>query len=60
MVQWLRLGAFTARARVQSLVGELRSCKPRGTAKKRKSSGSSAWQRFLRLDTIGMTHKRES
>ena len=27
-VQWLELGAFTARAQVQSLVRELRSCKP--------------------------------
>ena len=26
--QWSRLSAFTARAQVQSLVGELRSCKP--------------------------------
>ena len=29
-VQWLGLGAFTAGARVQSLVGKLRSCKPHG------------------------------
>ena len=36
MVQWLGLGSFTARARVQSLVGELRSHKPRGTAKTKK------------------------
>ena len=33
MVQWLGLSSFTAVARVQSLVRELRSCKPRGTAK---------------------------
>ena len=33
-VQWLGLGAFTARARVQSLVGKLRSCKPRDGPKK--------------------------
>ena len=33
-VQWLGLGAFTAVAQVQSLVGELRSCKPHGVAKK--------------------------
>ena len=31
--QWLALGTFTAVAQVQSLVGELRSCKPHGTAK---------------------------
>ena len=36
MVQWLGLGAFTAVAGVQSLVGELRSCKPHGVAKKIK------------------------
>ena len=34
VVQWLGLGAFTAMARVRSLVGELRSCRPRGVAKK--------------------------
>ena len=33
-VQWLGLGAFTAVARVQSLAGELRSCKPCGMTKK--------------------------
>ena len=36
MVQWLELHVFTARAWVQSLLRELRSCKPRGTAKKKK------------------------
>ena len=36
MVQWLGLGAFTARARVRSLVRELRSCKPRCAAIKKK------------------------
>ena len=37
-VQWLGLHALTAegRARVQSVVGELRSHKPRGTGKKQK------------------------
>ena len=33
VVQWLDLSVFTAEALVQSLVGELRSCKPRGVAK---------------------------
>ena len=33
VVQWLGLGAFTLVAWVQSLVGELRSYKPQGTAK---------------------------
>ena len=37
-VQWLGLGDFTAKVRVQSLVGELRSQKPRSTAKKKKTS----------------------
>ena len=36
VVQWLGLGAFTARPQVQSLVGELRSCKPGSMAKKRE------------------------
>ena len=31
-VQWLALSVFTAGARVQSLVGELRSHKPRNVA----------------------------
>ena len=35
-VQWLGLLAFTARAWVQSLVRELRSCKPRDMAKRKK------------------------
>ena len=35
VVQWLRLGAFTAGAQVQSLVGELRTRKPRGEGKKK-------------------------
>ena len=33
VVQWLGLDAFASRARVQSLVGELRSYKPWGVAK---------------------------
>ena len=36
VVQWLGLGAFTARARVHSLVRELKSCKPCGVARKIK------------------------
>ena len=32
----VRLGNFTAVAQVQSLVRELRSCKPHGTAKKKR------------------------
>ena len=34
-VQWLGLSAFTARAQVQSLVGELRSHKLHGVTKKK-------------------------
>ena len=33
MVQWLRLGALTAGARLPSLVSDLRCCKLRGMAK---------------------------
>ena len=39
-VQWLGLGAFTAGAQVQSLVGELKSQKPSGAAKKKKKKRS--------------------
>ena len=35
-VQWLGLSAFTARAGVQSGVGELRFCKPHGVTKRKK------------------------
>ena len=35
-VQWLGFGAFTAGARVRSLVRELGYCKPRYMAKKTK------------------------
>ena len=38
-VQWLGLGAFTAVAWVQSPVGELKSCKLWGVAKKKKKVG---------------------
>ena len=33
VVRRLGLGAFTARAQVQSLVGELRSCRQQGATK---------------------------
>ena len=36
VVQWLGLGAFTAVAWLQSLVGELRSLTPCSVAKKKK------------------------
>ena len=35
-IQWLELGTFTAVAWLQYLVRELRSCKPRIVAKKKK------------------------
>ena len=38
MVQWLGLHIFTAEAQVQPPVGELRSHKPHGTAKKKNLS----------------------
>ena len=38
-VQGLGLGVFTARAWVQSLVKELRSCKPCGMSKRKKKKG---------------------
>ena len=36
-VQWLGLGVFTARDQVQSLVGELRPCKPHSTATQKRN-----------------------
>ena len=36
MVQWLGPGTFTAGAKVQSLAGELSSCKPHGTQGKKE------------------------
>ena len=44
MVQWLGLGAFTARAQVQSLIGELKSYKLRGTAEKKMLPSSNGEQ----------------
>ena len=41
-VQWLGLRALTAVAQVQSLLGELRSYKPQGTAKKQKTKQNSS------------------
>ena len=40
-VQCLGLGAFTAMARVQSLVRELRSCKPHRTTPQEKGGGGT-------------------
>ena len=41
-VQWLGLGAFTAVAKVQSLLGELRSHKPHVASKKKKVNTASS------------------
>ena len=37
-VQWLGLGTFTTMYWVQSLIWELRSCKPQGVATKKKKN----------------------
>ena len=37
-MQWLELGALTARARVQSMVRELRSCNLCGMAKQKQKA----------------------
>ena len=41
MVQWLGLHAFIARLQVQSLVRELRPCKPGSMAKKKKKKNKT-------------------
>ena len=66
-VQWLGLWAFTAGAWVQSLVRELSSYKPQGTAKGKKACGTqdsaetrvlaghrSTWTKALAVDRIGI------
>ena len=45
-VQWLGLGAFTARARIRSLVWEMRSRKLRGEAKKEKKKSVKLEREF--------------
>ena len=53
MVQWLGLGAFTGKlAWVQSLVGELRSHKPCGTAKKKTTLAGILGSSLLLTDRI--------
>lgn len=41
MAKWLGFWTFTAMVQVQSLVGELRSCKPCGMAQKKKFARKS-------------------
>ena len=45
-MQWLGVGIFTTMDCIQSLVGEPRSCKPRGVAKKKKKK-LSKWIKGL-------------
>ena len=47
VVYWLGFSTFTAMVQVQSLVGELRSYKPHGAAKKQKLS-SNALERYIK------------
>ena len=57
-VQWLGLGALTAVAQVQSLVGELRSCKPHGVAKKNPKTKTVLFPgSLIKLEFGGMRPK---
>ena len=49
MVQWLRLSTFMARARIQSLVGELRSLKLHHNSKKKKNDNNKTKNGFLKI-----------
>ena len=49
VVQWLGVSVFTLVAQVQSLVGELRSHKPRGVAKKKKRKKQEQGGRDLHI-----------
>ena len=54
-VQWLRLGASTVTARVQSLVRELRSHKPSCAAKKKRDSRTkSSPSPYLLEERVGL------
>ena len=49
-VEWLGLGTFTARAQVQSLVGELRSHKSCSAAKSlKKKKDGQGWPQHLKI-----------
>ena len=59
-VQWLGLGAFTAGARVGSLVREVRSCKPPSAGKKKNPNKQNfflKWQRRQSICCICMSKK---
>ena len=54
VVQWLGLGAFNAVTQVGSLVGELRSRKPRCAArKKKKVTASTSFSLSVQVSKIG-------
>ena len=53
MVQWLGLGTFAAVAWVQSLVGELRSCKPQDEMERFPDGGTETQRGKL---TCSMSH----
>ena len=55
-VQWLGLGAFTAVAQVQSLVRELRSCKPPNAAKKKQKKYCIVYLKFAKCSQHIHTH----
>ena len=62
MAEWLGFQAFTARAQVQSLVGELRFCKLYSTAEKKKKkktfhtfSSFTRWAAAGRGEIIAVT-----
>ena len=60
MAEWLGFQAFTARAQVQSLVGELRFCKLYSTAGKKKKtfrtfSSFTRWAAAGRGEIIAVT-----
>ena len=61
MVQWLELGASAAGARVQSLIRELRSCKPCGTAiKKNKRTRAPPHTEMWKTDIQETKKKAQS
>ena len=49
-IPWWSSGQATARAQVQSLVGDLRYCKPRGVAKKQTNKQTTTLYDSVRVD----------
>ena len=58
-VQWLGVDAFTAKAWVPSLVGELRSCKPRGVAKKAQREPMATEQDWTQMQRVKAAAERD-